>query len=97
MPLILPNENATQEEINAWIIDTQEKYNNMETELEQKTNREKELMEHNQKLFLKITSKKDKEEEMEENEEIPFVIEKEMYEKLSEQEKEELKELIGEE
>ena len=53
-------------------------------------------MEHNQKLFLKITSKKDEEEEMEE-EEIPFVIEKEMYDKLSEQEKEELKELIGEE
>ena len=54
-------------------------------------------MEHNQKLFLKITSKKDKEEEMEENEEIPFVIDKKMYEQLSEQEKEELKELIGEE
>ena len=96
MPLILPKENATQEEINAWIVETQENYDRMEKELEQKTNREKELMEHNQKLFLKITSKKDEEEEMEE-EEIPFVIEKEMYDKLSEQEKEELKELIGEE
>ena len=97
MPLILPKENATQEEINSWIIDTQEKYNNMENELEQKTTREKELMEHNQKLFLKITSKKDKEEEKEEDEEIPFVIDKEMYDKLSEYEKEELKELIEEE
>ena len=97
MPLIIPNEGATQEEINSWIIETQEKYNNMETELEQKTTREKELMEHNQKLFLKITSKKDEGEEMKEDEEIPFVIEKEMYDKLSEQEKEELKELIGEE
>ena len=96
MPLILPKENATQEEINAWIVETQENYDRMEKELEQKTTREKELMEHNQKLFLKITSKKDEEEEMEE-EEIPFVIEKEMYDKLSEQEKEELKELIGEE
>ena len=96
MPLILPKENATQEEINAWIVETQENYDRIEKELEQKTTREKELMEHNQKLFLKITSKKDKEEEMEE-EEIPFVIEKEMYDKLSEQEKEELKELIGEE
>ena len=97
MPLILPKENATQEEINAWIVETQENYDRIEKELEQKTNREKELMEHNQKLFLKITSKKDKEEEMEENEEIPFVIDKKMYEQLSEQEKEELKELIGEE
>ena len=96
MPLILPKENATQEEINAWIVETQENYDRIEKELEQKTTREKELMEHNQKLFLKITSKKDEEEEMEE-EEIPFVIEKEMYDKLSEQEKEELKELIGEE
>lgn len=97
MPLILPKEDATQEEINAWIVETQENYDRIEKELEQKTNREKELMEHNQKLFLKITSKKDKEEEMEEDEEIPFVIDKEMYDKLSEQEKEELKELIGEE
>ena len=96
MPLIIPNEGATQEEINAWIIDTQEKYNNMENELEQKTKREKELLECNQKLFLKITSKKEEKEEKEEKE-IPFVIEKEMYDKLSEQEQEELKELIGEE
>ena len=96
MPLILPKENATQEEINAWIVETQENYDRMEKDLEQKTNREKELMEHNQKLFLKITSKKD-EEEIKEDEEIPFVIEKEMYEKLSEQEKAELKELIEEE
>ena len=34
---------------------------------------------------------------MKEDEEIPFVIEKEMYDKLSEQEKAELKELIEEE
>ena len=59
MPLILPKENATQEEINAWIVETQENYDRIEKELEEKTNREKELMEHNQKLFLKITSKKD--------------------------------------
>lgn len=96
MPLILPKENATQEEINAWIVETQESYDRIEKELEQKTNREKELMEHNQKLFLKITSKKDEGEEMKE-EEIPFVIEKEIYDKLSEQEQAELKELIGEE
>lgn len=98
MPLIIPNEGATQEEINAWIIDTQEKYNNMETELEQKTKREKELMEHNQKLFLKITSQKeDKQVDEEEKEEVPFVIEKEMYDKLSYHEKLELDELLREE
>lgn len=98
MPLIIPNERATQEEINAWIIDTQEKYNNMETELEQKTKREKELMEHNQKLFLKITSQKeDKQEDKEENEEIPFCFDEKMYKELSEQEKQELNDLLGEE
>lgn len=98
MPLIIPNEGATQEEINSWIIETQEKYNNMETELEQKTKREKELIEHNQKLFLKITSQKeDKQEDEEKNEEVPFCFDEEMYKELSEQEKQELNDLLGEE
>ena len=98
MPLILPKENATQEEINAWIIDTQEKYNNMENELEQKTTREKELTEHNQKLFLKITSQKeDKQEDEEKNEEVPFCFDEKMYKELSEQEKQELNDLLEEE
>lgn len=94
MPLIIPNEGATQEEINAWIIDTQEKYNNMETELEQKTKREKELMEHNQKLFLKITSQKEDKQVDEEKEEVPFCFDEEMYKELSEQEKQELNNLL---
>ena len=97
MPLIIPNEGATQEEINSWIIETQEKYNNMETELEQKTKREKELIEHNQKLFLKITSQKEDKEMDEEKEDVPFCFDEEMYKELSDQEKQELKELIGEE
>ena len=98
MPLIIPNEGATQEEINSWIIETQEKYNNMETELEQKTKREKELMEHNQKLFLKITSQKeDKQVDEEENEEVPFCFDEKMYKELSEQEKQELNDLLEEE
>lgn len=98
MPLIIPNEGATQEEINSWIIETQEKYNNMETELEQKTKREKELMEHNQKLFLKITSQKeDKQVDEEENEKVPFCFDEEMYKELSYQEKLELDELLEEE
>ena len=97
MPLILPKENATQEEINAWIVETQESYDKMEKEIEQKTNREKELMEHNQKLFLKITSKKDEGEEMKEDEEIPFCIDKDTYKLLSDREIKELNELIEEE
>lgn len=98
MPLIIPNEGATQEEINSWIIETQEKYNNMETELEQKTKREKELMEHNQKLFLKITSQKeDKQVDEKENEEVPFCFDEKMYKELSEQEKQELNDLLEEE
>lgn len=93
MPLEIPKEGATQEEINAWIIDTQEKYNNMETELEQKKKREQELIEHNQKLFLKITSKKEDDKE-EEKEEIPLCIDKDTYDKLSEKELKELNDLI---
>ena len=98
MPLILPKENATQEEINAWIVETQENYDRIEKELEQKTNREKELMEHNQKLFLKITSQKeDKQVDEEENEEVPFCFDEKMYKELSEQEKQELNDLLEEE
>lgn len=97
MPLILPKENATQEEINAWIVETQENYDRMEKELEQKTNREKELMEHNQKLFLKITSKKEDEEVEKEDEEIPSVVDKDFYDKLSVHQQEELRELLEEE
>ena len=94
MALELPKENATQEEINAWIIDTQEKYNNMETELEQKKQREQELLEHNQKLFLKVTSKKEDNSDTEDD--IPFCIDKDTYDKLSDRELKELKELIEE-
>lgn len=96
MPLVLPKEGATQEEINAWIVETQEKYNQMETDLEKKTTREQELIEYNNKLFAKVTSKKETTEETEE-EEIPFCIDKDTYEKLSDKDIEELKELIEEE
>lgn len=96
MPLVLPKEGATQEEINAWIVDTQEKYNQMETDLEKKTTREQELIDYNNKLFAKVTSKKETTEETEEDE-IPFCIDKDTYEKLSEKDIEELKELIEEE
>lgn len=96
MPLVLPKEGATQEEINAWIVDTQEKYIQMETDLEKKTQREQELIDYNNKLFAKVTSKKEEKEEKEE-EEIPFCIDKETYDKLDKKEIQELKELIEEE
>ena len=96
MPLTLPKEGATQEEINAWIIDTQEKYNQMEIDLEKKTNREQELIDYNNKLFAKVTSKKDDKEEETEEEEIPFCRDKDTYDKLSDREIKELKELIEE-
>lgn len=98
MPLVLPKEGATQEEINAWIVETQEKYNQMEIDLDKKTTREKELMEHNQKLFLRITSKKEEEtEETEEKDEIPFCIDEDTYKLLSDREIKELDDLLEEE
>ena len=67
----------------------------LKNKLTEKEQREKELMEHNQKLFLRVTSKK--EEETEEEEEIPFCIDKSIYDLLSDREKKELIELIEEE
>lgn len=95
MPLVLPKEGATQEEINAWIIDTQEKYNKMEIDLNNKTKREKELEEHNQKLFLKITTPQEtkEKEDKEEQDYIAFVGE-DFYNSLSNKEKEKLKVIL---
>lgn len=95
MPLVLPKEGATQEEINVWIVETQEKYNQMETDLEKKTTREQELIDYNNKLFAKVTTKKTDDKE-EEEDEIPFCIDKETYDKLSEKDIQELKKLIEE-
>ena len=92
----------TLEEMQEQIIKMQEELQTYKTEnetlknkLTEKEEREKELMEHNQKLFLRVTSKK--EEETEEKEEIPFCIDKEIYDLLSDREKKELNELIEEE
>ena len=95
MPLVLPKEGATQEEINAWIVETQEKYNQMETDLEKKTTREQELIDYNNKLFAKVTTKKTEDKE-EQEEEIPFCIDEDTYKLLSDRELKELKELIEE-
>ena len=90
------------EELQNELIELKEQLETFKTEnetlknkLTEKEEREKELMEHNQKLFLRVTSKK--EEETEEDEEIPFCIDKETYNLLSDREKKELIELIEEE
>lgn len=94
MPLEIPKQDATQEEINAWIVETQEKYNTMENDLSNANTRVQNLLNENNKLTVKITGRKEDKEEEEEETEIPFCIDKETYEKLSEKEVEELKEII---
>lgn len=92
----------TMEELQNELIELKEQLDTFKTEnetlkneLTEKEQREKELMEHNQKLFLRVTSKK--EEETEEKEEIPFCLDEETYNLLSDREKEELIELLEEE
>lgn len=94
MALVIPSENATQEEINAWIIATQEEYNKMELEVQKKTQREKELEEHNQKLFLRITSKTETKKEDVEEKEIKEYVGDKIYNILGKKEKELLDTII---
>jgi uncharacterized protein YbcC (UPF0753/DUF2309 family) len=94
MPLTIPKEGATQEEINAWIVDTQEKYNTMETDLNNKTKREQELIDYNNKLFAKVTSKKEDKQDDTDKGEIPFCIDEETFKKLNEKDIAELIELM---
>ena len=68
---------------------------NLQNSLAEKEQREKELMEHNQKLFLRVTSKK--EEETEEKDDIPFCIDENTYKLLSDREIKELNDLLEEE
>lgn len=91
----------TLEEMQEQMLNLQEQFNTIKAEnetlkttLSEKEQREKELMEHNQKLFLRVTSKK--EEETEEKEEIPFCIDEDTYNKLSDRQRKELLELIEE-
>lgn len=92
----------TLEEMQEQMLNLQEQFNTIKAEnetlkttLTEKEQREKELMEHNQKLFLRVTSKK--EEETEEKDEIPFCIDEDTYKLLSDRELKELNELIEEE
>ena len=104
MELKTLDQNATQEEINNWIIDTMEKFNTLKTSLETLLNNEntykeriKSLETANQNLFTKVTTNYNNETNQTKEEEYsPSLISKEYYEKLSEDEKENLRELEDE-
>ena len=104
MELKTLDQNATQEEINNWIIDTMEKFNTLKTSLETLLNNEntykeriKSLETANQNLFTKVTTNYNNETNQTKEEEYsPSLISKEYYEKLSEYEKENLRELEDE-
>ena len=101
MELKTLNQNATQEEINNWIIDTMEKFNTLKTSLETLLNNEntykeriKSLETANQNLFTKVTTSYNNETtQTKEEEYIPTLISKEYFNQLSEDEKENLREL----
>ena len=101
MELKTLNQNATQEEINNWIIDTMEKFNTLKTSLETLLNNEntykeriKSLETANQNLFTKVTTNFINETtQIEEEEYTPVLISKEYFEQLSEVERENLREL----
>lgn len=101
MELKTLDQNATQEEINNWIIDTMEKFNTLKTSLETLLNNEntykeriKSLEMANQNLFTKVTTNYNNEiTQTKEEEYSPTLISKEYFEQLSEEEKENLREL----
>lgn len=93
----------TLEEMQQLILDNKTKMEELETknsaletEISEKNKREKELMEHNQKLFLSVTSNKPLENDNE-NIEIPFCIDEEMYKQLNKKDIDILNDLIEEE
>ena len=101
MELKTLNQNATQEEINNWIIDTMEKFNTLKTSLQTLLNNEntykeriKSLETANQNLFTKVATNFNNETtQIEEEEYTPTLISKEYFEQLSEVERENLREL----
>ncbi len=79
-----------QEEMNSYKNDNEK----LKQQIEEKTKRENELMEYNNKLFMRITSEQQKEDK---EEEIPNVIDKDTYNILSDNEKQILNEILEEE
>ena len=99
MPLQIPKQDATQEEINAWIVETQEQYDKMEEDLSNANSRVQNLLIENNRLVAKVTGRKEENEEEEEEEnEIPFCIDEETFKALSKKDIEELENILeGEE
>ena len=100
MELKTLNQNATQEEMNDWIIDAMEKFNTLKTSLETLLNNENTYKERikslelaNQNLFTKVTTNYNNETSETKEEYSPTLISKEYFEQLSEDEKENLREL----
>ena len=87
--------------MNDWIIDAMEKFNTLKTSLETLLNNENTYKERiksleiaNQNLFTKVTTNYNNEtNETKEEEYTPSLISKECFEQLSEEEKENLREL----
>ena len=104
MELKTLNQNATQEEINNWIIDTMEKFNTLKSSLETLLNNEntykeriKSLETANQNLFTKVTTNFNNETtQITEEEYTPTLISKEYFDQLSEVERDNLRELEAE-
>ena len=104
MELKTLDQNATQEEINNWIIDTMEKFNTLKTSLETLVNNENTYKERikalelaNQNLFTKVTTNFNNETNETKGEEYnPTLISREYFEQLSEEERENLRELEDE-
>lgn len=89
------------EELQEQLLNLQEQLKTFKTEnetlknkLTEKEQREKELMEYNNKLFMRITTEQTKEDKQEE---IPNVIDKDTYNILSDNEKQILQEILEEE
>ena len=100
MELKTLNQNATQEEINDWIIDTMEKFNTLKTSLETLVNNENTYKERikslelaNQNLFTKVTTNYNNETNETKEEYQPTLISKEYFKQLSDEEQENLREL----
>lgn len=100
MELKTLDQNATQEEINNWIIDAMEKFNTLKTSLETLVNNESTYKERikslelaNQNLFTKVTTNYNNETNETKEEYTPTLISKEYFEQLSEEEQENLREL----
>ena len=89
-------ENATQEEINNWIVKATEEYNLLKTSLETLKTKEEEylnrissLEQANQTLFTKVMNKDVENDKKEDNDKyIPRLVSEEYFNNLSEEEQE---------